>query len=185
MKPLALPFETWYPVGIPGFQDYYEASDFGQVRNSITKKILSIRKSKKGYSRACLMRNGKRWEGHKAIVIARTFPEICGEWFDGAEVDHINGCRVDDRPCNLKVVTHKANCRNPRTLCRYRQRDLPQFKELAERSKLQTIVDGVIFSSQREASKFIGISEVTLSAIKRGRLENRTGHNIQFETCVI
>lgn len=34
-----------------------------------------------------------------------------GEWPDG-NIDHINGDKHDNRPCNLRVATHKENMRN-------------------------------------------------------------------------
>lgn len=177
---LLLSYEKWYPVSIAGFEDCYEASDYGQVRNAVTKKVLSIRKDRKGYSRARLQNNGKVWDGHRAVIIAKTFPDICGKWFDGAEVDHINGWRTDDRPVNLRVVSHRENVNNPVTLSRFKARHLPQLKKMAEDTKKRIKINGIIFDSQREACKFINVKETYLSAIKYGRLKNHTEFDIQF-----
>ena len=43
------------------------------------------------------------------IIIAKNYPEICGEWFDGAVVHHINGLKYDNRPENLKVMSREEH----------------------------------------------------------------------------
>lgn len=42
-------------------------------------------------------------------IIARNYPEICGEWFEGAVVHHINGIKSDNRPQNLLVMSKKEH----------------------------------------------------------------------------
>lgn len=60
-------------------------------------------------------RNGRHTIGinHKMIfcyrVVAMAFPEICGKWFDGCEVHHINENPCDDRAENLKVLSPEAH----------------------------------------------------------------------------
>lgn len=38
-------------------------------------------------------------------LVARAFPEICGEWFDGCEVHHLDENSSNDRADNLRVVS--------------------------------------------------------------------------------
>lgn len=48
-------------------------------------------------------------------LIAKAFPEICGEWFDGCEVDHLDTNRENNSAFNLRVCTSKENHNNPLT----------------------------------------------------------------------
>ena len=41
--------------------------------------------------------------------IAKAFPEICGEWFDGCEIHHKDGNSLNNEASNLIVCTHKEH----------------------------------------------------------------------------
>lgn len=49
-------------------------------------------------------------------VVARCFPEICGRWFKGCQVDHLDTDRHNNKATNLRVCTVKENANNPLTL---------------------------------------------------------------------
>lgn len=48
-------------------------------------------------------------------LVAMAFPEICGEWFDGCDVDHIDTNRMNNNAINLRVTDRKGNMGNPLT----------------------------------------------------------------------
>ena len=50
------------------------------------------------------------------FFVALAFPEICGEWFEGAEIDHIDTNPLNNNPNNLRFVTHLDNMSNTLTL---------------------------------------------------------------------
>ena len=65
----------------------------------------------KKYHRVELRKDGKDKLFPVHVLIAKCFPDICGEWFEGAEVHHKNHDGFDNRPENLIVVSkdeHKA-----------------------------------------------------------------------------
>lgn len=43
------------------------------------------------------------------VLIAKAFPEICGEWFEGCNVHHINFVKLDNRAENLIVCTKQQH----------------------------------------------------------------------------
>ena len=98
--------EIWREI--PGFEGYM-ASTLGRIKNSSTRKILAQNTS----SRAHCKIKGKSIQ--KAWFIAITFPEICGEHFPGAWVDHIDTDPTNDKPENLRWVDGQTGNMNNET----------------------------------------------------------------------
>ena len=94
----------------------------GYKPKTYPEKIVKGKKDKDGYL-IMKMRNdeGEVKYPKKARLIAKAFPEICGEWFEGCVIDHINGVKDDNRACNLKVCTVAENNRNPITHEKWRK----------------------------------------------------------------
>lgn len=65
-----------------------------------------------------LNNKGKSYQAARWVAI--TFPELVqNEYFEGAEIDHIDTDRTNNQPSNLRWVTRKQNCNNPITLQHY------------------------------------------------------------------
>ena len=102
--------EIWRPVKTEKFDltGYYEVSNTEKVRNSKTRKVLS--KSLWGeYYRVSLQINGKSVSVHIHRLVCFAFPEICGEYFVGATVNHKDENKFNNKPENLEWVTQKEN----------------------------------------------------------------------------
>ena len=154
----------------------YWIGDDGDVFSLYTMKTLAKRYEKKGYVSV-------RFPGNRyykvARLVAKAYPEICGEWFEGCEVDHVNGIRDDNRAVNLKICTHRQNTNNPLTLEKFRQRQMNKRPGNA----VKVSVDGVVFDSLTDASEYLGVRQVTLSAFKSGRIKNPSfakHHRVEF-----
>lgn len=81
----------------------------GTVYSKIKKKFVGS-KYANGY--VCVsISDEKRIYVHRLVALA--FPEICGEYEDGLEVDHLNTIRDDNRAENLRWVTRSQNRNNP------------------------------------------------------------------------
>lgn len=109
--------EIWKPI--LGYEGLYEVSNKGNVRSMDyrhTKTIHILKQNKSIYIRVYLCKNGKGKLLSVHRLVARAFPEICGEWFDGCEVDHIDTNKHNNIATNLKVCTKKENNNNPNTL---------------------------------------------------------------------
>lgn len=106
------------------------------------------------------------------ITIAKLFPEICGEWFEGCEVDHLNTNRHDNRAINLRCCTPKENMQNPLT------------RENCRKAMLKRIESGVYENCNRTSRKGIKkgpMSEETKKKISISLTGLRTGYKISEE----
>lgn len=114
------------------FNSHYEISNLGRVRSKdkyvSNGKGMALKKGrilslsihpKTGYVFVNLWdkQKSKTYSVHK--LVALFFQDICGEYFEGAEVDHINTIRTDNRAENLRWCTRHENHLNPLTRKRY------------------------------------------------------------------
>lgn len=109
---------------IPGYEGFYEVSNFGRVRRVETQRVLKGKTLRNGYREVSLCREGspRFFLIHRLVMLA----------FKGAppekhEVCHNDGNKENNRLDNLRYDTHSNNakdrvkhgtCRNARkTLC--------------------------------------------------------------------
>lgn len=100
----------------------YSVSNLGNVRNDKTGKILKNIDNGQGYCKVRLSNGSHKDYIYIAVhrLVAWAFPEICGEYKEGLQVDHLNTIRDDNRPENLRWVTPSENRLNPITNARFR-----------------------------------------------------------------
>lgn len=94
----------------------YLVSNTGKIKNKKTGRLLNPKPKKNGYVVVSLRSNGKIEYCLLHRLIAFSFPEICGEYFEGAQVDHKNRVRTDNRAENIHWVSPAGNIRNPNTI---------------------------------------------------------------------
>ena len=75
-------------------------------------------------------------------IVAEHFPKICGDWFEGCQVDHINCVRNDNRAINLKVCTASENANNPLTLKHQSIKKLGKKMPIGFGDKISSLVKG-------------------------------------------
>lgn len=119
--------EVW--KDIKGYEGYYQVSNFGRVKTldrivnnngglQLRKgKILkhSINQYRRNYHTVMLCVNCKSKRTYVHQLVAKAFPEICGEWFEGCEIDHIDCNTQNNVATNLRVTDKKGNMNNPLT----------------------------------------------------------------------
>ena len=121
--------EIW--KNIEGYEGKYQVSNLGRVKalefpvfrlnGSIglhKERIFKGSMHKMGYLFVGLRKDHYKEHIFVHRLVAHAFPEICGEWFEGAEVDHIDGNRLNNAAENLRWVTHRDNMNNPITVHR-------------------------------------------------------------------
>lgn len=101
----------WDPIirDVPGYEELYQISEFGEVYSKITGDELKGWIDSHGYRCVQFWKNGKE----KNLKVHRLLANI---FIDNPEnksyVDHINGNRVDNRLENLRHTTMSENNMN-------------------------------------------------------------------------
>lgn len=111
--------ERWKDV--PGYEGSYMVSNFGEVRSLdrevdngkggtrfLKGKVLSTNLNTSGYATINLSRDGESStvQVHQLITIVFLGHTPCGHKL---VVNHIDGGKVDNRVCNLEIVTNRYN----------------------------------------------------------------------------
>ena len=114
-------FEEWRDIR--GYEGLYQVSNFGRVRSlnrTVNCKNGRIKhlQGRPIQWRLCGQYDavplcGKNHYVH--VLVAKAFPETCGEWFEGCQVDHIDTDIHNNKATNLKVCTEVQNHNNPLT----------------------------------------------------------------------
>ena len=123
---LLIIMEIW--KDIKGYEGLYQVSNIGRVKsmNRIVnnnggtdyreERVLKQDIDRGGYIQTHLSKDGKVKTHKVHRLVAKAFPEICGEWFEGCEIDHIDGVENNNKATNLKICTKSENMRNPLTI---------------------------------------------------------------------
>lgn len=93
------------------FNDF-EVNVYGVIRNKKTGYIKkqALRKTGKRYYRyVAFSVNGKIYSKPVSHIVAKSFPEICGEWFEGCEVHHINRDTENNSAYNLQILSKEQH----------------------------------------------------------------------------
>ncbi len=114
--------ETW--KDIPGYENRYQASTWGNIRRIYGKNtpyVYTLRiYNKSPYFKVTLFDK----EGVSACCRVHTLIYITfyGPIPEGLVIDHINGNKKDNSAENLRAVTNAENCNNPATKGNYKNR---------------------------------------------------------------
>lgn len=96
--------ELW--EDILDFEDFYEASGQGRIRNTKTGRIIKQGMNKYGYPQVCVSKYGK----HYTITVAKcVWTAFNGKVPEGMQINHINEDKTDNRLENLNLMTPKEN----------------------------------------------------------------------------
>lgn len=170
------------------YNGYYTVNDIGVVSSldrvdcagkHLKGKVLKQIVAPNGYVQVALSINGKPRTARVHEIVARAFPEICGEWFKGCEVDHIDADKTNNKATNLRVVTHTMNMRNPNTIWKKQGKNHPMYGRTHDQTAKDKMskanankrnvsiysFDGSLigkFESVKEAAKYMNVSLKTI-----------------------
>ena len=164
--------EVWRDI--QGFEGYYQVSSERRIK-SVERTVIRrdgtpvhrkevIRKltiGKNGYYYVTLRKPGMLKNCLLHLLFANAFPELIqGEWFEGAEIDHIDTNPLNNNPSNLRWVDHKGQMNNPLTKNHISTsgmgREAPNKKWVIQLSKNNEILH--FYPSLHQAQRETGIS---------------------------
>lgn len=142
------------------FEDNYEVSNKGRVRNRNTLLVKSLRYNKCGYLRVTLYPSGKTYTAHQ--LVGKVW--LWESYREGLQIDHLDAVRDNNDVTNLEWVTQEENQR--------RIRDRGCHK--GEVNGMATITDAVAkdikYSFQETISDLVerlGVSRNIIETIRR------------------
>lgn len=91
---------------INGYKNY-EVSNYGSVRNSVTRKILKPQLSSNGYYNVTLSNNGERYTPTIHSLVAKHFLEVVE-----VTVNHKDGNKLNNNVSNLEWVSYARNLKH-------------------------------------------------------------------------
>lgn len=143
---------------IPQTCGLYEVSNFGDIRDTASGRLLNVSENSKGYAIVSLPKVKKLIKVHR--VVAEMFiPKPTGR--DGRlpalQVDHIDGARMNNDMRNLRWVTASENRRNTRKRGKYHMHTGKAIKRIRLKTGEVKIFDTLI---EAAASVNMGWSSV-------------------------
>lgn len=164
--------EIWKPV--VGWEDKYEVSNLGQVRNKNTEKIRKLNLTPDGYQWLTLTRHDDgvrltQWYSVHQLVAQAFLPNPLGL----EEIDHIDHCRTNNVVTNLEWVTRNENQRRCPNLTRKHPVPVAQYTEDGEFV--------AAYKSATEAYKITGINYASILRCARGVRHRKSAGGYKWE----
>lgn len=164
--------EFYEIVFYQGIETLYEVSNFGDVRNRLTKESISQFLSKSGYLRVSLYINKKckKFSVHRLVAEAFIL-----NTFDKPQINYINGNKLDNCTENLEWVTAKENTKHALETglaeTKLSPEEVHEICKLLEKGEL----------SIKEISERFNVSSADISNIKRGKIWTDISVNYSIE----
>ena len=177
--------ENWRDI--PGYEGLYQISIDGEVRcrrlyMNGKIRVLSNRPKKEDRIYWCLCKGNVKNDNQAARWIALTYPELIeNSYFDGAEIDHKDGNKMNNSPANLHWVTRKGNMNNPVTKKQISLTELNRT-DISQRVVQYTLNGDYVndYPSAQEAARQTGFSQGCISAVARGERKTHKGYKWKY-----
>ncbi len=170
---------------VPGYENYEIAVNVGECKcrslnykRTGRMKELSNKTNPSNRIIWCLAnKDGAKYE-QAAVWVALTFPElVSNEWFEGAQIDHIDTDPLNNHPTNLRWTTIKGNANNPIT-------SLNRKKAAKSSEVVQLNLNGEVlktYKSIMEAQRETGVDNSNIGQCCRGKRNTAGGFKWMYE----
>jgi hypothetical protein len=154
------------------FDGTYEVSNLGQVRRAAagrrthTGRLLKPTLLRIGYYKVSPVLNGKNRQLYIHRLVAEAFLGSCP---DGAEVNHIDGDKTNNRLDNLEYVSHLGNMRHARRLDLLIRGERHGQSKLSDEQAQQIRDARAAGESGASVARRFGIAQSTVSQIYTGK----------------
>lgn len=180
-------YEIWRPV--VGYEGLYEVSNLGRVKSCerfvwngygcghwhrYKEKIMAKKKHRKHYS-VGLFKDGKGTFFQISHLVVKAFPEICGPWFEGCEVHHIDHNPSNNNASNLLVLSvaeHRKIHSESEVTSELKRNGRKNTKPVLQ---LKNGVPYFIWESIREAEKIGGFTYRSIQYCLNGEYTHHKG----------
>lgn len=162
---------------IPQVQGLYEVSNFGDLRERETHKIVRVSENSKGYAiaRLSLLEPPLLIKVHKYVALMFCPKPTGAEGnTNRLEVDHIDHCRMNNEASNLRWVTAKENCRN---------RHRTSKPAITHKDKAVLVTKGTerkVFATAKAAAQYVGRGTATVQGRLQTGRPTKDGYRLQW-----
>ena len=118
---------------------------------------------------------GTMFRVHK--LVCKAFPEICGVWYEGCSIDHLDTNTFNNVATNLIVCTAKENVNNPLTLVK-----MKGHYNNSSSVKIRCIDTDIVYPSTMEVERQLGICHSNVSNVCKGKLKTIKGLRFEYVT---
>lgn len=171
--------ERWLPVRER--PDAYEVSDAGRVR-SVDRQIID-KAGRRFRRRGQIVRpqNLKGYLYHKLwldgaecrrLTHRLVFDSFVGPVPPGHEVNHIDGIKTNNRPCNLELSTRRENCAHAVRLGLMASGEKSRRAQITDAQALDAFTRWRSGERQVDLAAELGVSHGTVFALTHGRAWN-------------
>lgn len=155
--------EVWRDI--TEYEGFYQVSTLGRVKNSRSGRILKGRKTRNGYLKVDLCKNGKPKSYLVHRLVAQAFipnPQ------NKPEVNHIDEDKENNYVENLEWCTAKENIN-------YGTRTLRISKPII------CVETGIEYCGVRECARQIGLNQSNITKVLKGKYKTTGGYTFKYK----